>query len=183
MMSARAGQSRDGSYRIAAPRLHLPARYFQRDLDRRPAGFRRSLQPKTCVSLTALLSCSFCLLVSPAVARADTQAADPYPPKIQKIFATYCYDCHGEGMEKGKVAFDELTSHAEMVSKRDLFFTALKNVRAGIMPPEKKPRPDAQEQLALANWIKSDIFQIDNQNIDPGKVTFRRLNRIEYRNT
>jgi len=86
-------------------------------------------------------------------------------------------------MEKGKVAFDQINSHAELLAQRDLFFNALKNVRAGIMPPEKKPRPDAREQKELADWIKADIFQIDPKNPDPGKVTIRRLNRTEYRNT
>jgi hypothetical protein len=86
-------------------------------------------------------------------------------------------------MEKGKVAFDQFTSHEEMLGRKQVFFAALKNVRAGIMPPEKKPRPDAQEQQALAEWIKTDILQIDEKNLDPGKVTIRRLNRIEYRNT
>jgi uncharacterized protein DUF1592/uncharacterized protein DUF1588/uncharacterized protein DUF1587/uncharacterized protein DUF1585/uncharacterized protein DUF1595 len=114
---------------------------------------------------------------------ADTAPPSPYPPKVQEILTTYCYDCHGDGMEKGKVAFDQFNTHAEMRAGRDIFFKALKNVRAGLMPPEKKPRPDAQGQQALADWIKTDIFQIDPQNPDPGKVTIRRLNRVEYHNT
>src|SRR3974390_750003 len=38
----------------------------------------------------------------------------PYPTNVQKILTTYCYDCHGDGMEKGKVAFDQFTSHNEL---------------------------------------------------------------------
>jgi mono/diheme cytochrome c family protein len=116
-------------------------------------------------------------------ARADPAPPSPYPAQIQKVLTTYCYDCHGDGMEKGKVALDQFSSHAEILAHRDLFFNALKNVRAGIMPPASKPRPDAQEQKALADWIKTDIFQIDSSNPDPGKVTVRRLNRVEYHNT
>ena len=114
---------------------------------------------------------------------AETPVSSPYPPNVQKILTAYCYDCHGDGMAKGKVAFDEFNSHAEMLARKDLFFTALKNVRAGIMPPDKKPRPESQDQQVLADWIKTDIFQIDPQSPDPGKVTIRRLNRIEYHNT
>ncbi len=106
-----------------------------------------------------------------------------YPTNVQKILNTYCYDCHGDGMDKGKVAFDQFTSRNEVLTNRDLFFNALKNVRAGIMPPQKKPRPDAQEQQELAEWIKTGVFQIDEQNPDPGRVTLRRLNRVEYHNT
>ncbi len=116
-------------------------------------------------------------------ARAEAAAPGLYPTNVQTILTTYCFDCHGDGMEKGKVTFDQFNSHADMLARKDLFFAALKNVRAGIMPPEKKPRPDAQEQQVLAEWIKTDIFNIDTQNPDPGKVTIRRLNRIEYHNT
>src|SRR5258708_9563743 len=124
------------------------------------------------------LAC-FLGIVSSTLAPSDS----PYPANVQKILTTYCYDCHGDGMEKGKVAFDQFSSHADVLAHPDLFFNALKNVRAGIMPPDKKPRPDAQEQQVLAEWIKSDVFQIDEQNPDPGRVTLRRLNRVEYRNT
>src|SRR4029077_10098242 len=40
-----------------------------------------------------------------------------------------------------------------------------------------------QEQARLENWIKYDVFGIDPSNPDPGRVTVRRLNRVEYRNT
>ena len=145
-------------------------------------------QPERSFSF-ALLAAYFALVFIPftssgAPAQTDTavSARSLYPDKVQKILTTYCYDCHGDGMEKGKVAFDQFNSRAEMLNRRDLFFAALKNVRAGIMPPAKKPHPDTKEQQVLADWIKADIFQIDPANPDPGKVTIRRLNRVEYRN-
>ena len=51
------------------------------------------------------------------------------------------------------------------------------------MPPAKKRRPDTVERQRLENWIKFEAFGIDPRNIDPGRVTVRRLNRVEYRNT
>src|SRR5206468_1863035 len=40
------------------------------------------------------------------------------------------------------------------------------------------------EQIGqIENWIKGSAFKIDPKNPDPGRVTVRRLNRIEYRNT
>ncbi|MBI4663715.1 MAG: DUF1592 domain-containing protein [Verrucomicrobia bacterium] len=85
-------------------------------------------------------------------------------------------------MKKGEVSFDELTSEASILN-RDLWWRVLKNLRAGIMPPEKKPRPSLEEQQVLENWIKHGAFRIDPNNPDPGRVTIRRLNRTEYRNT
>jgi len=106
-----------------------------------------------------------------------------YPKPVEHVLTTYCFDCHGEGMQKGKVAFDQFESRDAMLARRDVWLMALKNLRAGIMPPEKKARPDAAEQHALEEWIKGQVFQIDPRNPDPGRVTIRRLNRVEYRNT
>src|SRR5262249_42126282 len=41
----------------------------------------------------------------------------------------------------------------------------------------------AEEQKVLERWIKYGAFGLDPKDPDPGRVTLRRLNRIEYRNT
>ena len=64
---------------------------------------------------------------------------------VQPILTKYCFDCHGDGMSKGSVAFDEFKTPEELFSKHDLWLAVLKNVRAGVMPPEKKPHPTAEE--------------------------------------
>ena len=66
---------------------------------------------------------------------------------------------------------------------RELWWAVLKNVRAGIMPPAGKPRPSDAERRLLEDWIKYGAFGIEPKNSDPGRVTVRRLNRVEYRNT
>ena len=35
----------------------------------------------------------------------------------------------------------------------------------------------------IAQWIKNAVFEADPLNPDPGRVTIRRLNRVEYQNT
>jgi len=119
----------------------------------------------------------------PQLSAADNPAATRFRKDVQPILVEYCYDCHGEGMNKGKVAFDEFKSDDELLGKRDLWLAVLKNLRAGIMPPERKPRPGPEERKRLENWIKQDSFGIDPADPDPGRVTIRRLNRTEYRNT
>lgn len=106
-----------------------------------------------------------------------------FKKEVQPILQQYCYDCHADGANKGGVAFDQFKSDDAMVGDHELWFKALKNVRAGIMPPPKKPQPGAEEKRALDGWIKSAVFEVDPANLDPGRVTVRRLNRVEYRNT
>ena len=85
-------------------------------------------------------------------------------------------------MSNGGVAFDELQSN-EQVFDRELWSKVLKNLRARIMPPPKAPRPTAAEQKVIEDWVKYEAFGIDANHPDPGRVTLRRLNRAEYRNT
>jgi len=122
-----------------------------------------------------------------ALACACAQAAQPDPAQqfrqsVQPILTEYCYDCHGDGAKKGGVAFDELTSNDALLN-HDLWFKVLKNLRAGIMPPQKKPRPPAADLHKIEAWVKYTAFGLDPANPDPGRVTIRRLNRSEYRNT
>jgi mono/diheme cytochrome c family protein len=124
------------------------------------------------------------LLAALSNARAEESPASAlYPKQVYSILSTYCFDCHGDGMENGKVAFDAFKSHEEMVGRRELWMMVLKNTRTGIMPPAKKPRPNDTEREALEQWIKEQMFQLDRRYPDPGRVTLRRLNRTEYRNT
>jgi hypothetical protein len=123
------------------------------------------------------------LVWSRGVSGAESPAVARFQDAIQPVLMEYCYGCHGEGMKKGGVAFDGFASDEAMLKNRDLWWAVLRNVRAGIMPPAQKPHLAATEIQLLADWIKRDVFGIDPQNPDPGRVTIRRLNRVEYRNT
>ena len=55
-----------------------------------------------------------------------------------------------------------------MLGNRELWWSVLKNVRAGIMPPAGKPRPSDKELGLLADWIKRDVLGADPRDPDPG---------------
>ncbi len=122
-------------------------------------------------------------LVCPRARAAEIQAAEFFRNDIQPILTEFCYDCHADGANKGKVAFDEFESDRALLESRDLWWNALKHLRAGLMPPQKKPQPTAAQKKRIEEWIKSAVFGADPKNPDPGRVTVRRLNRVEYRNT
>jgi hypothetical protein len=115
-------------------------------------------------------------------AGAAEPAAAQFHQDIQPILREYCYQCHGDGMSKGNVAFDELNSDSEILNQ-DLWSKALGKLRAGLMPPQGEKRPGPAELQRVEDWIKYGAFGIDRLNPDPGRVTLRRLNRVEYRNT
>ena len=112
----------------------------------------------------------------------DNSPVGVFHSSVLPILEDHCYECHGDGYDKGKVAFDRLETD-EQILKPDLWLRVLLNTRAGLMPAERKPRLSEKEQATLERWIKYDVFKIDPANPDPGRVTVRRLNRVEYRNT
>lgn len=132
-----------------------------------------------------VLGLGICALGASAVETAKATVAAPAPAVLAAppVLAKYCYDCHADGENKGGVAFDGYKSDAELYADRELWFKVLKNVRAGVMPPQKKPQPSAADKAQLAEWIKRGPFGIDPNHPDSGRVTLRRLNRVEYRNT
>jgi hypothetical protein len=126
------------------------------------------------------------MVQGPAFAQAPNAslaAAVDFEGRVRPLLQQFCSDCHLDGSKKGGVAFDGFKSTEELVGQTDLWLAVLRNTRAGLMPPPQKPQPTAEQKQALAQWIKSKAFAADPQNPDPGRVTIRRLNRVEYRNT
>jgi len=120
--------------------------------------------------------------VSQAATSSPNSTITEYRNVISPILEKHCYECHGDGYDKGKVAFDSLETD-DQILQPDLWLRVLNNTRAGLMPAEQKPHLSSAEQARLEHWIKYGVFRIDPANPDPGRVTVRRLNRVEYRNT
>ena len=123
------------------------------------------------------------LMPVPRAATASDPAVERFGEKVQPILEEYCSGCHANGIKKGGVDLDGLETDAARLRDQDLWLGVLRNMRAGIMPPAGKPRPSVEERRLLEDWIKFGALGIDPTDPDPGRVTVRRLNRIEYRNT
>lgn len=130
-----------------------------------------------------------CLLLAAASwARAGEISRAPAPTtefarEIKPVLAEYCFDCHADGADKGGVTLDPEGGEDALIGQTELWEHVLKNVRSDLMPPVKKAQPSAAEQEKLVEWIKRVPLRLDPANPDPGRVTLRRLNRVEYRNT
>jgi mono/diheme cytochrome c family protein len=170
---------------------------------------RRPAPPAAELGVAALLLCSLfaaCALPSgpgaaaptttmaraapasaPAAPTAAPRVADPrvtdFHQHIQPILKANCYECHGDGKSEAGIAFDKLTTEAQILKNPGLWLKVLLNTRAGIMPADGNPRLTVPDQNTLDNWIKFSAFGVDPQHLDPGRVTAHRLNRLEYHNT
>lgn len=127
--------------------------------------------------------CWMCLVPVLAGLLETRLCALDYERDIEPILIDFCYDCHGDGMDKGKVALDVYQTNAERLNDKELWLRVIKNLRAELMPPSDKPQPGDKQLRQLENWIKRAVFELDSEHPNPGRVTMRRLNRVEYQHT
>ena len=126
---------------------------------------------------------SCCLLTCVSLTHAEPTAAETYEDRILPVLEAHCYDCHADGMAEGSVALDEFETSEAAVADRRLWWRAYKMLQARLMPPVDHIPLSDEDKQALLRWIKLDVFRIDPEAPDPGRVTLRRLNRVEYRKT
>lgn len=107
-------------------------------------------------------------------------AVEEFETGIKPLLEQYCYDCHGEGASKGEISLDDPVKGAHKMDNQELWLQVWKNLRSGLMPPAKKDQPTADERAGMIDWIERKVFGLDPANPDPGRVTLRRLNRVEY---
>ena len=107
---------------------------------------------------------------------------ESYEKQVLPILEDYCFSCHGEGISKGKFSMDEFKDLTTHLSDRKHWLPVWQNVRSQIMPPSDEDQLSVAEKKKLLAWIESDVFKLDPENPDPGRVTIRRLNRNEYQN-
>ena len=129
---------------------------------------------------------AFCLTAG--VSFADQKAAEgvesEFHKKIEPLLQDYCYDCHGDGADKGDFTLDEFATPSALLEDRKVWLQIWKHLRTEMMPPpKKKSQPTPDERKELVSWIEKRIFGLDPENPDPGRVTIRRMNREEYQNT
>ena len=129
---------------------------------------------------------AFCLTAG--VSLADQKAAkvveSEFHKKIEPLLQDYCYDCHGDGADKGDLTLDEYAHTSALLEDRKIWLRIWENLRTEMMPPpKKKSQPTPDERKELVSWIEKRIFGLDPENPDPGRVTIRRMNREEYQNT
>src|SRR5580692_7982062 len=77
---------------------------------------------------------------------AESPGAAHFRERVQPILSEYCFDCHADGANKGGIAFDQFKSDNDLLDNHALWLAVLKNLRSGIMPPQKKARPSPEEQ-------------------------------------
>lgn len=127
------------------------------------------------------------LLLLVASATRPAQAADESPDFLRSgrsFLEKHCLACHGGKEPKGDLSLDPFRDAAAVGNRRKIWFEVLKRVESGDMPPEERPRPGAADVQAFTKLVR-EVFAYADRHAqpNPGRVTMRRLNRTEYKNT
>jgi len=115
--------------------------------------------------------------------KSEPSVEDRYKSEFLPILKNYCHDCHGEGIRKGELDFDDFDDIESMVAERERWKRIRGHIDQQLMPPLDEAQPSRAQRDIMLRWIDDAIFPVDPHNPDPGRVTLRRLNRIEYENT
>ncbi len=102
--------------------------------------------------------------------------------QIAPFLKNYCTECHGEKSTKGDVDLKKLLSQPDLVSNRQIWRSVLKQTESGEMPPDDaKKLPEKDVASSFTGHLTSAIDEaFAALPPDPGAVTMRRLNRLEY---
>ena len=123
------------------------------------------------------------IAISPLLTAAE-RGQEAYQQRVLPLLQKFCYDCHGDGSDKGDFALDEYPEYSKLIADKVLWDHARQQLVTHVMPPEKKKeKPSLPERDEIVAWIDDTVFWFDPQKIDPGHVTYRRLSRTEYNNT
>lgn len=150
---------------------------------------------KMLVLLAVLISCTaaFNVVVAQETAAvADTRAtatapesAPDYVAALKPFLTTHCSACHLNGESEAGIDLSRYEDSKSLLKDRMMWERVIEVITAGTMPPEDaSQRPANEEVVAVCNALNAYYQYIDRTaKPDPGRVTMRRLNRVEYRNT
>jgi mono/diheme cytochrome c family protein len=134
--------------------------------------------------LVALRTAAFFGAVGGTLRAAEQTGPVTLAEHIRPLLKQYCYDCHNPKKLKGDLVLAPIADNPRLDEHRDVWEKIAELVENGEMPPEKKPQPNEAERDLVVKYIDGQLAKVDcKQERNPGRVTIRRLNREEYRNT
>ena len=143
---------------------------------------------------TSKLACLILFSAAFALAAADAprsqQPRKPASPdaagfdaNVKPILKTTCSACHNATLNSGGVNLVPYLDSGTL-NDRASWEKILQKIESGEMPPKGIARPAPEKIAALVSYLHSEFEKVDAAaKPDPGRVTAKRLNRNEYRNT
>jgi hypothetical protein len=140
------------------------------------------------VALASGATVILALAASQGVTRAATQAVPPSGgdpvSEHRAVLKRYCLFCHNERNKAnaGNLALDSVDL-TKVGQNAEVWEKVILKLRAGLMPPAGRVRPDSATRTALVGFLATELDRHAAAFPNPGRTeAFHRLNRAEYRN-
>lgn len=104
--------------------------------------------------------------------------------RVQPLLQEYCLDCHSGGEPDAGLSLEHFDAPLDFLKGRKIWEKASQRIQFREMPPaEFAAIPDSDREF-LISWINSTLEDLEcGAQPNPGQVTLRRLNAVEYQNT
>ncbi|HEY7171012.1 MAG TPA: DUF1592 domain-containing protein [Vicinamibacterales bacterium] len=116
-----------------------------------------------------------------AVKQVPSAAAAAVRVPDRAVVDRYCVTCHNDRLKTGGLSLDKVDL-ADAGANSELLEKVVRKLRAGLMPPEGRPRPDAAALETFTASLETLLDRHASAAPNPGRVASRRLNRAEYVN-
>src|SRR5439155_16199256 len=127
--------------------------------------------------MKSLLIFAATLVVCTALALGQNSA----PPAPRAVLDQYCVTCHNPRLKTAGLMLDKMDP-AQVAQDAEAWEKVVRKLRAGMMPPQGSPRPNATVYEALTVALENEL---DRAAADRPKLAtpgVHRLNRTEYAN-
>ncbi len=109
-------------------------------------------------------------------------AGQPADTPERALLDRYCVTCHNDALRTAGLALDGLDLD-RVGDHADVWEKVVGKLRAGMMPPAGRPRPDGEASGRLVAYLEAELDRAAAAHPDPGRsAALRRLNATEYRN-
>jgi hypothetical protein len=125
-------------------------------------------------------------LVGQGQEQAQTQAtADTYQQHVLPVLSKSCMTCHNDRTKAGTLSLDAFRDPSAALAQQAIWPKVFERVSAGTMPPANAAPISAADRDIITGWIRSlpGMADVVAPRASAGRVTARRLNRVEYNNT
>ncbi|MXY16831.1 MAG: cytochrome c, partial [Acidobacteria bacterium] len=121
------------------------------------------------------------MLLLPAGAGAQAPAGHSGATE-QALLERYCVTCHNDSLRTAGLSLEALDL-GDLRANAETWEKVVLKLRAGMMPPAGRPRPDRETYDRLASFFETDLDRAAAADPDPGHSdALRRLTATEYGN-
>ena len=104
-------------------------------------------------------------------------AGQPSDTPQRELLDRYCVTCHNDALRTAGLALDTLDLD-RVGHHADVWEKVVGKLRAGMMPPAGRPRPDGDASGRLVAYLETELDRAAAARPDPGRsAALRRLNR------